>query len=155
MPTSSFTSSTRFSPSHHGFASLTMRHRSYLGSLNRQRSVLIIAIVVLFVLFESLPLPRARPDARFEVSQNRPRYLHQSPFRTNPDYEYEIKLSNALRDLEIEGQLRGEEGSPDTVWQIMLMDNDKRGDDSFQFEKKNSEWNYSVRHQQSLHPHCP
>ncbi|OGE52400.1 hypothetical protein PENARI_c010G09876 [Penicillium arizonense] len=121
-----------------------MRHRSYLGSLNRQRSALIIAVVVLFVLFESLPLPKTRPDANFEVSQDRPRYLHQSPFRTNPNYEYEIKLSNALRDLEIEGQLRGDEGAPDTVWQIMLMDNDKRGDDSFQFEKKNSDWKYSL-----------
>ena len=92
-----------------------MRHRSYLGSLNRQRSALIIAVVVLFVLFESLPLPKTRPDARFEVSQDRPRYLHQSPFRTNPNNKYEIKLSNALRDLEIEGQLRGDAEAPDTV----------------------------------------
>ncbi|KAJ5746895.1 uncharacterized protein N7511_008591 [Penicillium nucicola] len=120
-----------------------MRHRSYLGSLNRQRSALLVAVVVLFVIFEFL-LPSTRPDARFERSQDRPWYLHQSPFRTNPNYEYEIKISNALHDLEIEGQLRGDIGAPDTVWQIMLMDNDKRGEDSLQFEKKNAEWNYSL-----------
>ncbi|OQD82324.1 hypothetical protein PENANT_c022G05601 [Penicillium antarcticum] len=134
----------RFPHSHHGSQSLNMWRRSYLGSLNRQRSALITAIVVLFVLFEYLPLPSARPDARFEPLQNRPQYLHQSPFRTNPNYEYETRLSNALRDLEIEGQLGGDVGAPDTVWQIMLMDNDKRGDDSLEFEKKNPEWKYSL-----------
>jgi hypothetical protein len=84
------------------------------------------------------------PRTEVAHSENRPRYLHQSAFRLNPDREYEIKLSNALREVEIAGNKRYEEDSTDTIWQILLSNKDHRKDDSYKFEKQNPEWNYQV-----------
>lgn len=119
----------------------------FLGFPNRHKYVLVAAILTLFILFKSVPTPISRPDPHTKQSygEDRPRYLHQSTFRADPDYEYEIKLSNALRAMEIEKEMRHDEDATDTLWQIMLPGVSERSDDSIQFEKKNSEWKYKVR----------
>lgn len=124
-----------------------MRNRLFLGSPNRHKYVLVAAILTLFILFKSVPTPTSRLDPRNEkpYGEDRPRYLHQSTFRANPDYEYEINLSNALRAMEIEREMRPDEDATDTLWQIMLPGVSERSDDSIQFEQKNSEWKYKVR----------
>lgn len=126
---------------------LTMRSRTFLGFPNRHKYVLVAAILTLFILFKSVPIPTSRLDPRAEKSygESRPRYLHRSTFRADPDYEYEIKLSNALRAMEIEREMRHDEDATDTLWQIMLPGVSQRSDDSVQFEQKNSEWKYKVR----------
>ncbi|KAJ5970138.1 uncharacterized protein N7479_000056 [Penicillium vulpinum] len=123
-----------------------MRNRLFLGSPNRHKYVLVGAILTLFILFKSLPPPVSRLDPRTEklYGESQPRYLHQSTFRTSPDYEYEVKLSNALRAIEIERQMRYDEDATDTLWQIMLPGVNHRSDDSIQFETKNSEWKYKL-----------
>lgn len=124
-----------------------MRNRVFLGSPNRHKYVLVAAILTLFILFKSVPTPTSRLDPRNENSngEDRPQYLHQSTFRANPDYEYEINLSNALRTMEIERKMHPDEDATDTLWQIMLPGVNERSDDSIQFEQKNSEWKYNVR----------
>ncbi|KAF4771571.1 hypothetical protein N7455_007684 [Penicillium solitum] len=123
-----------------------MRNRVFLGSPNRHKYVLVAAILTLFILFKSVPTPTYRLDPRNEKShgEDRPRYLHQSTFRATPDYEYEINLSNALRTMEIEREMRHDEDVTDTLWQIMLPGASERSDDSIQFEQKNSEWKYKL-----------
>jgi hypothetical protein len=125
-----------------------MRNRLFLGFSNRHKFALVAAILTIFILFNTLPSPTSKLDPRTDKSygEDRPRYLHQSTFRTNPDYEYEVKISNALRAIEIERGMRHDEDAADTLWQIMLPGAiTQRSDDSIQFEKKNSEWRYRVR----------
>ncbi|KXG49217.1 uncharacterized protein PGRI_030870 [Penicillium griseofulvum] len=124
-----------------------MRNRLFLGSSNRHKIALVTAILTIFILFNTLPSPISKLDPHTDKSygEDRPRYLHQSTFRTNPDYEYEVKISNALRAIEIERGMRHDEDAADTLWQIMLPGAiTQRSDDSIQFEKKNSEWRYKL-----------
>ncbi|OQE41081.1 hypothetical protein PENCOP_c005G02509 [Penicillium coprophilum] len=124
-----------------------MRNRSFLGSSNRHKQVLVAAILTLIIVFKSLPSSTSRLNPRTDKSygEDRPQYLHRSTFRANPDYEYETKLSNALRAIEIERGMRHDENAADTLWQIMLPGViSQRSDDSIQFEKKNSEWRYKL-----------
>ncbi|KAJ5779950.1 hypothetical protein N7457_005110 [Penicillium paradoxum] len=122
-----------------------MRNRSFLGSPNRHKYVLVAIILILFVVFSFQP-PKSRRDTRTTriYGDGRPQYLHHSIFRANPDYEYEIQLSNALRTVEIEGQLHHDEDATDTLWQIMLPGVDKRSEDSMQFEGRNPDWGYKL-----------
>lgn len=105
----------------------------------------LVVLVILFLLLRSSPSPTDGIDSQTHV-EDRPRYLYHSPFRTNPDLEYERQLSDALIAIEREvSASHGNEDTADTLWQIMLKDRDARTQDSLQFEEKNSEWRYSVR----------
>jgi hypothetical protein len=125
---------------------VTMRSRLHIGSLNRHKYMLVAAILLILILYLSLPPPQSKLDIRTEVThgQNHPRYLHQSTFRVDPDREYETKLSKALRDIEIAGNQRHDEDATDTIWQIILSTKDHRKDDSYEFQKQNAEWKYQV-----------
>jgi hypothetical protein len=121
-----------------------MRSRSFLGPPNRHKYVLVVTIFCLVIIFKSLSSKSTLDPRNAPYGEDRPQFLHQSAFRADPDYEYEMKLSNELRAIEIEQQLRSDEGATDTLWQIMLPGVDERSDDSIQFEEKNSEWKYKV-----------
>lgn len=128
--------------------------RRYLpvrGWLGRRRSVVLIALLALFLLVRSLPALKSELDGRVGLArpEDRPRYLYHSAFRKNPDRMYEEQLSNALQEIERQQlSLNGDEDKTHTLWQIMLgldPSAEIRGDDSLTFEKKNSEWKYKVR----------
>ncbi|KAJ5167509.1 uncharacterized protein N7482_006290 [Penicillium canariense] len=116
----------------------------------RYRSVVLVAVLALFVLLRSLPSLKSELDSRAGAAntEDRPHYLYHSAFRENPDLFYEEQLSIALQDLEHQQlSLNGHEDTADTLWQIMLGQDpsaEKRGDDSLDFEEKNSEWKYSL-----------
>ncbi|KAJ5480107.1 hypothetical protein N7530_005616 [Penicillium desertorum] len=120
-----------------------MRNRMLLWFPNRHKYVLVAAILTLFIIFKSVPSSSLDPRTD-KYGEDRPRYLHQSKFRADPDYEYEVELSNALRAVEIEREMRHDEDATDTLWQIMLPGVSQRSDDSIQFEKKNPEWKYKL-----------
>jgi DNA-binding transcriptional regulator PaaX len=86
-----------------------------------------------------------RPDKKVEKES---RYLHHSEFRTNPDLEYERRVSDALRDIENQQrELHGSDQSWDIIWQMLLKDApnpENRGQDSLRMEEQNSEWSYKV-----------
>ncbi|KAJ5114312.1 hypothetical protein NUU61_000071 [Penicillium alfredii] len=120
------------------------RYRPFLGSRSRDRFVALVVLVILFLLLRSSPSLTDGIDSQTHV-EDRPRYLYHSPFRTNPDLEYERQLSDALIAIEREvSASHGNEDTADTLWQIMLKDRDARTQDSLQFEEKNSEWRYSL-----------
>ena len=135
---------------YHGPSPSTMmrRHLSVRGWLGRRPSVVLIALLALFALIRSLPVLKDNLDGRVGVvlSEDRPRYLYQSSFRKNPDWIYEERLSNALQEIERQQlALNSHEDKTHTLWQIMLGHSAAiRGEDSLEFEKKNSEWEYSV-----------
>lgn len=114
-----------------------------LGSLNRHKKLLVAAILLIFILCQSLPAVKFTrvPTEEF---QNRPHYLHQSIFRTNPDIEYESRLSHELQN--IERARSAPQHATDTIWQIMLSSKDARKDDSYKLEERNPEWKYQVSH---------
>ncbi|KAJ5552003.1 hypothetical protein N7535_000051 [Penicillium sp. DV-2018c] len=122
-----------------------MRTRSLLWFPNRHKYVLIVTIFCLVILFKTLPSKPTLDSRNVRAyEEDQPQYLHKSAFRADPDYKYEIELSNELRKIEIEQQLRSDKGSTDTLWQIMLPGVDERSDDSIQFEEKNSDWKYQL-----------
>jgi hypothetical protein len=125
------------------------RYRTSLRSLGQQKGVFVLAVVIVIVLMNTLLPLRFGLNARDKRlhSEDRPRYLHHSTFRAEPDYRYETKLSKELRELEIEGQLRGNATAPQKLWQIMLGQTagaQQRGEDSILFQEKNSDWEYMV-----------
>lgn len=87
-----------------------------------------------------------RPDKQTE---NEPRYLYRSEFRTNPDVEYEQRISDTLQDIEKhERALHGGDKSWDIIWQMLLKDAptpENRGPSSLQMEEQNPEWSYKVK----------
>lgn len=125
------------------------RYRTSLRSLGQQKGVFVLAIIIAIVLLKMLLPLRFGLNARDKQlhREDRPRYLHHSTFRAEPDYGYETELSKAMRDLEIEGQLRSNATAPRTLWQIMLGQTagaQERGEDSILFQEKNSDWEYMV-----------
>jgi hypothetical protein len=118
----------------------------------RKLSLLILAASIYFILYHLPPPPKTQNNTRADRKppkydvETTPRYLHQSPFRDDPDSEYESKISNALLDIERKTvQGKGYDSSAeDRIWQIMLGKYVDRGDDSLSFEEENSEWQYSV-----------
>ncbi|CAG7920303.1 unnamed protein product [Penicillium olsonii] len=115
--------------------------RNRCGLLSRHK-YLLAAIVLILVLYNSLPAAKSTLSPRTEQSDNRPRYLHQSTFRANPDYDYEIALSDALQNIERDPNVHPE--ATDTIWQIILSTKDQRKDDSYDFQTRNLEWNYQL-----------
>ncbi|KAL4786905.1 hypothetical protein BJX76DRAFT_364730 [Aspergillus varians] len=77
-----------------------------------------------------------------------PRFLHHSPYRDAPDYEYERRVSDALQELEssVLEEHGGDRSATDRIWQIRLGKhlNQERGEDSLQFSEKNAEWQYTL-----------
>lgn len=108
-------------------------------------------IIFIWFLFYHLPDPPStqnntradRPPPEHQV-EDKPRFLYRSPFRNNPDLEYENRLSNSLAEIEEAVLASGESNiSEDRIWQIAK--NEKhRGDDSIVFEGKHKEWKYTV-----------
>ncbi|KAJ5882964.1 uncharacterized protein N7473_009850 [Penicillium subrubescens] len=126
------------------------RYMPVRGWSSRRRVVVLIALLALFLLVRSLPALKSDLNSRGDValSEDRPRYFYHSTFRRNPDRIYEEKLRNALQEIERQQlALNSHEDKAHTLWQIMLGQNpsaEMRSDDSLKFEKKNSEWKYSL-----------
>ncbi|KAJ5359680.1 uncharacterized protein N7496_012093 [Penicillium cataractarum] len=120
------------------------------GCAGRRRYVVLIALLALFLLVRSLPALKSDLNSRagIALSEDRPRYLYHSAFRRNPDRGYEEQLSNALQGIERQQlSLNSHEDKTHTLWQIMLgldPSAEIRSEDSLKFEKKNSEWKYSL-----------
>ena len=121
-----------------------------MGIPGRQKAFILTSILFILVLFNILPTLKSRleNDAQNAHEEDRPRYLHQSTFRINPNLEDERQLSTTLQNLESQAlSLQGESSPPDIIWQILLghePTQEQRGDDSIQFEKMNSAWEYRV-----------
>ncbi|KAJ5166304.1 uncharacterized protein N7482_005085 [Penicillium canariense] len=83
------------------------RYPISLRSLDQQKGVFVLAVLIVIVLMNTLLPLRFGLNARDKRlhSEDRPRYLHHSTFRAESDYRYETKLSKVLRELEIEGQV--------------------------------------------------
>lgn len=126
-----------------------------LGSLNRHKKLLVAAILFIFILYQSLPAVKFTRVSTEEF-QNRPHYLHQSTFRTNPDIEYESRLSHELQTIErtrsTSQHATDATYATDTIWQIMLSSKDARKDDSYKLEERNPEWKYQVSHGHGFTP---
>ncbi|CAI7665719.1 unnamed protein product [Penicillium glandicola] len=116
------------------------------------RGVCIIFITFIWFLFYHLPAPPStqnntradRPPPKHQV-EDTARFIYRSPFRNNPDIQYEKQLSNALEEFEkaVLSQSQESNISGDRIWQI-AKDEEHRGDDSREFEQKNNEWEYTL-----------
>lgn len=121
----------------------------------RWRALLILIAVSCLLLFRTPAPPPSendtgahRPPPQHYV-ETKPRFLHRSPFRQDPDLDYEYKLSEALKVLE---QKTLEEDGSDfgmakKIWQIMLQDGSiTRGRNPYSvlFQEYNSEWPTTV-----------
>lgn len=112
-----------------------------------QTVLLILALVfVLVVYFDRTPSSPPKQESWHPKSHDRPRYIHYSSFRENPDYKYEKELSTALRAIEENVKSRHREARQahvDTIWQVLLKDPD-RPEDSLELEEANPGWEYRV-----------
>ncbi|KAJ5901508.1 hypothetical protein N7495_002036 [Penicillium taxi] len=113
----------------------------FVGS--RHKYVVLVVVLLICLGRGLLSLKSTDND-----TEDRPRFLYHSRFRTNPDTDYELRLSNALRDLEHrERSLNGLGGHTDTLWQILLGKTptpEQRGEDSLNLEAANAEWKYKI-----------
>ncbi|KAL5046537.1 hypothetical protein BDW71DRAFT_64401 [Aspergillus fruticulosus] len=81
-----------------------------------------------------------------------PRYLHRSPYREKPDVEFERRVREALKGIEVDNLATAGNGedrlAEERIWQIRLGgngdDNDERGKDSLAFTERNGEWEYTL-----------
>ena len=129
--------------------------RPPLRPLYSRTVYLLLSVIIIFILIHNLPSPPAtendtradRPPPKHTVEYT-PRYLHHSPFRVDPNLEYESKLSAALRNIEHNVLVKngGDDRAKDRIWQIMLegFENAARTSDSMLFEQVNAEWEYTV-----------
>ncbi|PWY95302.1 hypothetical protein BO94DRAFT_553220 [Aspergillus sclerotioniger CBS 115572] len=111
-----------------------------LKEFRRRRAPLLILIAFLVFLYiykaASLNIQKNAGADRSRTRQNiedKPRFVYQSPFRQNPDFEYGRRISDALPH--------------DVIWQIMLgekVSHHGRGKDSIKFEEDNIEWRYNL-----------
>lgn len=118
----------------------------------RKLSLLLLAALVYFIMYHLPPPPKTenntnsdRKPPKYDIDTT-PRFLHLSPFRENPDTEYERQVSKALSEIQSETlhENNGDNFAEEQIWQIALGKHVKRESDSFIFEQKNSEWKYSV-----------
>ncbi|KAE8418983.1 hypothetical protein BDV36DRAFT_252746 [Aspergillus pseudocaelatus] len=118
----------------------------------RKLSLLLLAAIFYFIMYHLPPPPKTknntnsdRKPPKYDIDTT-PRFLHLSPFRENPDTEYERQVSKALSEIQSE-TLRKNNGdifAEEKIWQIALGRNVKRESDSFKFEQKNGDWEYSL-----------
>lgn len=136
-----------------GFSSppLTRRFR-------RTLLLLVFIAVTLFLFINILSLRKqktgpyvARPPPEYVIN-TKPHFLYTSPFRKDPDLEFETKLEDALKEIESDALSRNGRGEDDDnlgrLWQVMLQKNSDqiiRRPESEQFEQRNPEWPYTVR----------
>ncbi|EAU31399.1 predicted protein [Aspergillus terreus NIH2624] len=128
-----------------------IRYRIFPCRLNRRWSILALVLIVYFLICH-LPGPPAtqnntradRPPPKHRVDEQ-PHFLYRSPFRQNPDLEYEKRLSDDLQKLEQEALTRHGRSNiaENRIWQI-AQDEDHRGSDSISFEKRNTDWMYTL-----------
>lgn len=117
--------------------------------LVRRPISLLLLVFLGFLVFYSLPSRNSRvvkgkwlPE--YDVGDV-PHYLYRSAFRSDPDYEFERRVSDALEEIERSVLGRGEDRiAKERIWQIRLGEGG-RGPDSVKFEERNSDWEYSVR----------
>ncbi|KAL4961659.1 uncharacterized protein BDV14DRAFT_179992 [Aspergillus stella-maris] len=77
--------------------------------------------------------------------QERPRYIHHSPYRTSPDHDFECAVSEAL--IKIEDNVRAGNAdmrAEDRIWQIQGPKKRERTKDSLRLEEMNGEWEYNL-----------
>lgn len=117
-----------------------------------RRGSCILFVILIWFLFYHLPAPpstqnntradRPPPEHRVEDTA---RFIYRSPFRNDPNVQYEQQLSNALEEIEKAVLTQSEESniSKDRIWQIAKSQKD-RGEDSIVFKGKNKDWIYTV-----------
>lgn len=123
---------------------------------HRKASWLVVAIFLFFV-WNILPVPLKVessnttdwPTPKYDVAE-KPRFLYRSRFRNSPDHDFEARVDNSLRMIEekIMSTENGTIEARDTLWQIMLSNNERfmeRSPDSVAFEAENEDWEYRVR----------
>ncbi|KAJ6155208.1 hypothetical protein N7470_005774 [Penicillium chermesinum] len=66
-----------------------------------------------------------------------------TPFRENPDVEYERQLTKALKAIEERDQHGPPPHHVDTIWQVLLKD-PERPQDAIEMEAANPEWEYKL-----------
>ncbi|KAF5866075.1 hypothetical protein ETB97_001153 [Aspergillus alliaceus] len=118
----------------------------------RKLTLVLLAALVYFVLYHLPPPPKTknntgsdRKPPKYDVDTT-PRFLHLSPFREDPDTEYEKHVSEALLEIENTAlrESNGDSSAEDRIWQIALGKRVERESDSLEFEQENSEWKYSL-----------
>ncbi|KAL4936701.1 hypothetical protein BDV06DRAFT_204483 [Aspergillus oleicola] len=119
----------------------------------RRRLSFLVLVVFLFLIYHTLPVSRNDrivngkwlPD--YDVG-DLPRFLHHSPYRQNPDYEFERRVSEALKKIEENAleQADGDRAADDRIWQIRLgsQGDAERSPDSLKFGERNDEWQYTL-----------
>ncbi|KAL5363431.1 nucleotide-diphospho-sugar transferase [Aspergillus floccosus] len=128
-----------------------IQYHTFLCSPHRRRSILALILFIFFLICH-IPHPSAiknnprasRPPPKHRVDEQ-PHFLYRSPFRQNPDLEYEKRLSSALQKFEQEVLARdgGSNIAENRIWQI-AQDEDHRGSDSISFEQRNKDWTYTL-----------
>lgn len=123
---------------------MTPRTSLLFSFLLRPRRILLCLLVVLAPsIFQHL-LPNTTTHPIDDDDSTIPRFLYRSPFRDNPDFEYEKRISDALQSIERDELAKNSNTlATETIWQI-AKDERQRGDDSRAFERQNRLWKYSV-----------
>ncbi|PYI21879.1 hypothetical protein BO99DRAFT_52528 [Aspergillus violaceofuscus CBS 115571] len=129
-----------------GLIRLTTLLFTYVSS---RRLTFLALVIVVWLLCSRLPgldlyanQQVVRDHGRGE---NGGRFLYVSPFRHNPDLEYERKLANALQELEkpVLDQQGGNNVAENRIWQI-AKDESQRGPDSAYLQERNPGWGYTL-----------
>lgn len=112
----------------------------------------IAACYIFFIYFPEPELPKKRtqdftsPNKLAPLYEEKfPKFVHTSPFRKDPDFEYEARIDAMLQEVEgaALAENGGDYGAKDRIWQIMPEVKD-RGSDSKMLENKNNGWEYTV-----------
>ena len=124
---------------------LTNLARPAWGS--RRKYVLFLVIGLAFLLFQHLPSSNnlARPTSQTDVQ---PEFLWHSPYRKNPDKEYETRIREALKYIEQVSVEHGDNKAIHKIWQVLLgtgENTDGRGQDSHDLQDRNDDWDHEVR----------
>lgn len=135
------------------------RHQSRLYAYRprfRRRFLVLAFIAICYIFFIYFPEPEL-PTKRTqdftspsklapEYEEEFPKFVHTSPFRKDPDFEYEARIDAMLQEVERTALAEngGDYSTRDRIWQIMPEVKD-RGSDSKMLQDKNDGWEYTVR----------
>ncbi|CAL5867045.1 uncharacterized protein PFLUO_LOCUS1257 [Penicillium psychrofluorescens] len=111
--------------------------------LNRRKGVLFLLIALGFLLFQLLP----SSNLARSTAEVKPEFLWHSSYRDNPDKEYEDRIRDALKFIELVSVEHGDNKAIHKIWQVMLGtgDNtDDRGQDSHDLRDRNDDWDHEV-----------
>lgn len=120
----------------------------------RRRFLVLAVIALCYIIFLYAREPELPKKTQNFTAENKlapeyeeefPKFLHTSPFRKDPDLEYEARLDAMLEEVERTALLEngGDYSAKDRIWQIMPEVKD-RGPDSMMLESKNDGWEYTV-----------